>query len=113
VLKIGIETEKLIREVVNMLKPLNDNVVIEPVEVEKKTASGIILTGDVAVDTYAEGVVVAVGPGVALDQGGHREMAVNVGDRVIYQDYSGMPSLDHEGKKLLIMAEYNISAIVE
>lgn len=96
-----------------MLKPLNDNVVIEPVEVCKKTASGIILTGDAMTESYTEGVVIAVGPGSNLEQGGQREMSVSVGDRVIYNDYEGMPMMERDGKKLVIISEFSILAIVE
>jgi len=96
-----------------MLKPLNDNVVIELIEVEKKTASGIILTGDTVKESYAEGTVVAVGPGSTLEQSGRREMTVKVGDRVVYNAYEGMASIERDGKKLVIMGEFNILAVVE
>ena len=85
-----------------MLKPLNDNVVIEPLEIEKKTASGIILTGDAATPTHAEGVVVAVGESKQLV----------VGNRVIYNDYV-VSKISHDGKELVILPESDILAVVE
>jgi len=94
-----------------MLKPLNNNVVIEPIEVEKKTASGIILAGDAAQPKHAEGVVIAVGPG-KLVNGERSEMSVAVGQRVIYGGYS-QSTVTHEEKELVILPETDILAIVE
>jgi len=107
------KAEYLYWEVVNVLKPLNDNVVIEVIEVEKKTASGIILTGEASTDSYEEGIVLAVGPGLGLEQGGRKEMTVQVGDRVVYTHYEGRASMERDGKKLIILNEDWILAVVE
>ena len=93
-----------------MLKPLNNNVVIEPNEVEKKTASGIILAGDAGQPKHAEGVVIAVGPGKLVD-GKRSEMAVNIGDRVVYGGYS-QSTVTHEEKEFVILPETDILALV-
>jgi len=95
-----------------MLKPLNDNVIIEPIEVEKKTASGILLSGDAAQPKHAEGVIIAVGPGKLCKSGDRREMSVAVGNRVIYGGYS-QSKVDHEGKELVVLPETDILALVE
>jgi len=97
-----------------MLRPLHDNVVIEPIEVEKKTSSGIILTGDSAQPTHAEGVVVAVGPGKPGNnaEGVFDPVPVAVGDRVIYGGYS-QNKIDLDGKELVILPVTNILAVVE
>ena len=95
-----------------MLKPLNENVVIEPIEVEKKTASGILLSGDAAQPKHAEGVVIATGPGKLKCDGSRREMSVAVGDRVIYGGYS-QSKVEHEGKELVVLPETDILAVVE
>ena len=95
-----------------MLNPLNDNVVIEPIEAEKKTASGIILSGDAAQPKHAEGVVIAVGPGKMYEDKGRLLMTVKVGDRVIYGGYS-QNTVTHEEKELVILPETDILAIVE
>jgi len=95
-----------------MLKPLNDNVIIEPIEVEKKTASGILLSGDAAQPKHAEGVVIAVGPGKLTKAGERRAMSVAVGDRVIYGGYS-QSKIDHEDKELVVLPEADILALVE
>ena len=95
-----------------MLKPLNDNVVIEPIEVEKKTTSGIILTGDAAGPTHSEGVIIATGPGKLGKSGERQAMSVAVGERVIYGGYS-QNKVEHEGKEWVVLPEKDILAIVE
>ena len=66
-----------------MLKPLNHHVVLEIVEVEKTTASGIILSGEASKPKHSEGVVIAVGEGKLLDNGKRQPLVVEVGQRVI------------------------------
>ena len=70
-----------------MLKPLNNNVVLEIVEVEKTTASGIILSGEASKPKHSEGVVVAIGDGKLLDNGKRHPITVEVGQRVIYNGF--------------------------
>jgi len=66
-----------------MLKPLHDNVVLKKEKVEQKTASGIILTGDVKEEpSYA--TVVAVGEGAYVD-GKKVPLTVKVGDKVVFK----------------------------
>lgn len=95
-----------------MLKPLNDNVVLEMVEVEKTTASGIILSGESAKPKHSEGVVVAVGAGQLLQGGEVAPLTVKEGQRVIYNGFSGT-KVSHLGRELVIVAEGDILAIVE
>jgi len=87
------------------IKPLADRVLVEPVEAETKTASGIIIP-DNAKEKPQKGKVVAVGKG-AKDE----PMTVKVGDTVLYGKYSGT-ELKLEGKDYLIMRESDILAIV-
>jgi len=95
-----------------MLKPLNDNVVLEVVEAEKTTASGIILTGDSAKPKHSEGVVVAVGAGKLLKNGELTPLTVKEGQQVIYNSYSGT-KVTYQEKELVIVSEKDILAIVE
>ncbi|MCL1949654.1 MAG: co-chaperone GroES [Turicibacter sp.] len=95
-----------------MLKPLNDNVVVELKEAEKKTASGIILSGESGAPTHAEGIVMAVGPGKSLDNGLKAPLAVEVGQRVLFSNFGGT-KIKHEGSELVILAESEILAIAE
>jgi len=94
------------------LRPLADRVVVEPIEQEERTASGIILP-ETAKEKPQEGSVIAVGPG-RFDEAGKKrvEMDVKVGDRVLYAKYSGT-EVKLEGKKLLIMRESDLLAIIE
>ena len=71
-----------------MLRPLGDRIVIELVESEEKTASGIVLP-DSAKEKPQEGKVVAVGTGRVLESGERVALEVSVGDRIIFSKYSG------------------------
>jgi len=93
-----------------MLKPLHDNVVLKKEKGEKKTASGIILTGDVKEQpSFAE--VVAVGEGAIVD-GKIIVPTVKVGDKVVYKRYSAT-EFKFEEEEYLIIAEKDILAIVK
>ncbi|MDN5292931.1 MAG: chaperonin GroES [Eubacteriales bacterium] len=93
-----------------MIKPLADRVVVKPLEVEEKTASGIVLP-DTAKEKPQQGEVVAVGPGRLLDNGERAPMEVKVGDKVIYSKYAGT-EVKIEGQEYLILNERDILAIV-
>ncbi|GKU85263.1 co-chaperone GroES [Niallia sp. NCCP-28] len=93
-----------------MLKPLGDRLIIELVETEEKTASGIVLP-DSAKEKPQEGKVVAVGSGRVLDNGERIALEVSVDDRIIFSKYSGT-EVKHEGKEYLILRESDILAIV-
>ncbi|NCU16654.1 co-chaperone GroES [Pallidibacillus pasinlerensis] len=94
-----------------MLKPLGDRVVIELVEAEEKTASGIVLP-DTAKEKPQEGKVVAVGTGRVLDNGERVNLEVSVGDHIIFSKYAGT-EVKYEGTEYLILRESDILAIVE
>jgi len=68
--------------------PLDDRLLIEPLEAADKTAGGIILP-DAAKEKPTQGRVVAIGPGKQLDDGPRAPMAVAVGDVVVYNEYGG------------------------
>jgi chaperonin GroES len=93
------------------LKPLGDRLVVEPKEREETTASGIILP-ETAKEKPQEGEVVAIGPGRRDDDGDRVEMDVAVGDMVLYAKYAGT-EIKVDGKKLLILKESDVLAIVE
>jgi chaperonin GroES len=87
------------------IKPLADRVLIEPMQAETKTASGIIIP-DNAKEKPQKGKVVAVGNGTK-----DHTMTVSVGETVLYGKYAGT-ELKHEGTDYLIMKENDILAIV-
>jgi chaperonin GroES len=93
------------------LKPLADRLVVEPIEQEEVTSGGIILP-ETAKEKPQQGKVLAAGPGRTDDEGERIAMEVKVGDKVLYAKYSGT-EIKVDGKKLLILRESDILAIVE
>ncbi|WP_223703381.1 co-chaperone GroES [Sutcliffiella deserti] len=93
-----------------MLKPLGDRIVIELVQSEERTASGIVLP-DSAKEKPQEGKVVAVGSGRVLDSGERVALEVAVGDGVIFSKYAGT-ELKYEDKEYLILKETDVLAVV-
>ena len=103
------------------IHPLDDRVVVEPLEAEEKTAGGILLP-DTAKQKPQRGRVVAVGPGkmtekgdrtpLSVDKGERVALAVKVNDEVIYGRYAGN-DVEVGGKDLKIMRESDILAKVE
>lgn len=93
------------------LKPLGDRLVVEPKEREETTPSGLVLP-ETAKEKPQEGEVLAVGPGRRDDSGKRIKMDVDVGDRVLYAKYGGT-EVKIEGKKLLILKESDVLAILE
>ena len=92
-----------------MLKPLGDRVVVEPIEKEETTASGIVLP-DTAKEKPQEGKVIAVGSG-RIENGQRIPLEVKEGDRIIFSKYAGT-EVKCEEKELLIMRESDILAIL-
>lgn len=93
-----------------MLKPLGDRVIIEPVEKEEKTASGIVLP-DSAKEKPQEGRVVSVGTGRVTDQGERIALEVSEGDHIIFSKYAGT-EVKFDGKEYLILRQDDILAVV-
>ena len=87
------------------IKPLADRVLVEPLEAETKTASGIIIP-DTAKEKPQKGKVVAVGPG-----DNDNKVTLKIGDCVLYGKYSGT-EINYEGSDYLIMKESDILAII-
>ncbi len=92
------------------LRPLDDRVVVEPVDAEQMTAGGIVLP-DTAQEKPQRGAVLAVGPGKLLDDGRRGELSVAVGDEVIYGKYAGS-DFEVEGREVKILRESDILAKV-
>ena len=93
-----------------MIKPLGDRVVIELMEAEEKTASGIVLPGT-AKEKPQQGKVVAVGPGRVLDNGTRVTVDVQVNDQVIFSKFSGS-ELKLDGKEYLVLRESDILGVL-
>lgn len=93
------------------LKPLGSRVVVEPLEENDVTAGGIVLP-ETAKEKPQKGVVLSVGPGDRDDEGKRIQMDVVVGDTVLFAKYGGT-EIKYDGKKLLIMRESDLLAIVK
>lgn len=93
------------------LKPLSDRVVVEPLEAEETTQSGIVLP-DTAKEKPQQGRVVSVGSGKLANNGERIAVSVKAGDTVLFARYAGT-EVKVQGKKLLVLNESEILAIVE
>ena len=92
------------------LNPLDDRVVVEPMDAEETTAGGIVLP-DAAREKPQRGKVVAVGPGRLLESGERVKVGVVVGDEVLFGKYGGT-EIEVEGTEVKILRESDILAKV-
>lgn len=92
------------------MRPLGSRLVIEPIEQEDITAGGIVLP-ETAKEKPQKGTVLAIGPGERNDAGERIPMDVKVGEVVLYAKYSGT-EIKYDGKKLLILRESDVLAIL-
>lgn len=93
------------------IRPLGDRVVVEPLEQEEQTASGLFLP-ETAKEKPQQGKVVAVGLGKKDDDGERISLDVSEGDTVLFAKYAGT-EIKLDGKKVLIMKESDILGIIE
>ncbi|MQW76011.1 co-chaperone GroES [Nocardioides sp. dk4132] len=93
------------------IKPLEDRIVVKPLEAEQTTASGLVIP-DTAKEKPQEGEVVAIGPGRFNEDGDERiPMDIAVGDKVIYSKYGGT-EVKYSGQEFLILSARDVLAIV-
>ncbi|MGC1206551.1 MAG: co-chaperone GroES [Ornithinimicrobium sp.] len=92
------------------IKPLEDRIVVQAVEAEQTTASGLVIP-DTAKEKPQEGEVLAVGPGRIDDNGNRVPMDVAVGNRVIYSKYGGT-EIKYAGEEYLILSARDVLAVV-
>ncbi|GAA1328405.1 co-chaperone GroES [Leucobacter albus] len=93
------------------IKPLEDRIVIQQVEAEQTTASGLVIP-DSAKEKPQEGKVVAVGPGRVSDNGTRIPVDVSVGDIVIYSKFGGT-EIKAAGEEYLVLSSRDILAVIE
>ncbi len=94
-----------------MIKPLHDNLVIKPKEVNETTSSGIVLPSTVDKERPEQGEVIAIGDGKLLDNGQKAPMTVKVGDMVMFKKYSP-DEIKVEEEDYLIISESDVLAIL-
>lgn len=92
------------------VKPLEDRVLVKPIEKENVTESGLYLP-ESSKERPIQGEVVAVGPGKQLDNGGRATLSVKNGDRVVYGKYAGT-EVEIKGDKHLILRETELLGVI-
>ena len=93
------------------IKPLEDRIVVQSLDAETTTASGLVIP-DTAKEKPQEGTVIAVGPGRVDDSGNRIPVDVAVGDVVIYSKYGGT-EVKYAGQEYLVLSARDVLAIVE
>ena len=94
-----------------VLKPLEDRIVVQPLEAEQVTASGLVIP-DTAKEKPQEGKVLAVGPGRVDDKGARVPVDVQVGDVVLYSKYGGT-EVKYSGEEYLVLSARDVLAVIE
>jgi chaperonin GroES len=93
------------------IKPLEDRIVVKPLDAEQTTASGLVIP-DTAKEKPQEGEVIAVGPGRFNEDGDERiPMDINVGDKVFYSKYGGT-EVKYSGEEFLILSARDVLAVI-
>ncbi len=92
------------------IKPLEDRIVVQPLEAEQTTASGLVIP-DTAKEKPQEGTVLAVGPG-RFEDGQRLPIDVKVGDVVIYSKYGGT-EVKYNGEEYLVLSARDVLAVLE
>ena len=94
------------------IKPLSNNILIEPIKEEEKTKSGILPPETAEKEKPEQGRVIAVGPGRKTATGKVFPMEIKPGDKVLFTKY-GHSEIKIEDKELLIAKEEDILAIID
>ena len=93
------------------IKPLEDRIVVQALDAEQTTASGLVIP-DTAKEKPQEGEVIAVGPGRFNEDGDERiPMDISVGDKVIYSKYGGT-EVKYGGEEFLILSARDVLAVI-
>ncbi|GAA4234385.1 co-chaperone GroES [Actinomadura graeca] len=94
-----------------VLKPLEDRIVVQPLEAETTTASGLVIP-DTAKEKPQEGTVLAVGPGRVDDKGERVPVDVKVGEVVLYSKYGGT-EVKYNNEDYLVLSARDVLAVIE
>jgi chaperonin GroES len=93
------------------LRPLHDRLVVKRLDLERTTASGIVIP-DNAAEKPDQGEVLAVGNGKIQEDGKQRPLDVKVGNRVLFGKYAGQ-TVKVDGEELLVLREDDVMAVIE
>ncbi len=92
------------------IRPLEDRIVVQAVEAETTTASGLVIP-DTAKEKPQEGIVLAIGPG-RFEDGARVPLDVKEGDRVLYSKYGGT-EVKYAGEEYLVLSARDVLAVIE
>lgn len=93
------------------VKPLEDRVLVKPIEAESMTESGLYLP-ESSKEKPIRGKVIAAGPGKVLENGTRAAMSIKKGDTVVYSRYAGT-EVEIEGKDHLILRENELLGVIQ
>jgi chaperonin GroES len=92
------------------IRPLEDRIVVQAVEAETTTASGLVIP-DTAKEKPQEGIVLAIGPG-RFEDGQRVPLDVKEGDRVLYSKYGGT-EVKYNGEEYLVLSARDVLAVID
>ena len=92
------------------IRPLEDRIVVQAVEAETTTASGLVIP-DTAKEKPQEGIVLAIGPG-RFEDGQRVPLDVKEGDRVLYSKYGGT-EVKYGGEEYLVLSARDVLAVIQ
>lgn len=104
--------DKKFEDFLKKLKPMDDRILVEPLEESTQTASGIVLPDTASKEKPQKGRVLAVGPGKLSEDGKRMPMSVKPGNTVLYTRY-GPTEVKVEGKEITFLNESDVLAIIE
>lgn len=93
------------------IRPLSDRIVVEPQELETKTAGGIVIPDTADKDKPMQGKVLAIGDGKWYD-GKKQPLQVKVGERILFGKYAGT-NIKLDDKEYLVMREEDVMGVIE
>ena len=99
------------KERTTTVRPLDDRILLQPLEAEDRTTAGIYLP-ETAKEKPMQGEVIAAGPGKYDDEGKRTPISVKKGDKVVYGKYSGT-EVEIDGEKYVILRESELLAKIE
>lgn len=104
--------DKKFEDFLKKLRPMDDRILVEPVEEEKATSFGLVLPDTASKEKPQKGRVVAVGPGKLSEEGRRMPMSVKTGDMILYTKY-GPTEVKIEGKEIYFLQESDVLAVVQ
>lgn len=106
------ETDNKFSEFLNKLRPMDDRIIVSPIEQETSTSFGLVLPDTASKEKPQKGKVISVGPGKLTEDGKRVAMTVKAGDMILYTKY-GPTEVKVEGKEIYFLQESDVLAIIK